>query len=76
MLSCGPTLLGMLMDPPGVVSDLLLALHPVVATEGPQLFEELPQAVTMRLENEYAFSGGVVLLRYTVGAKPSTVAAR
>jgi dihydrofolate reductase len=74
LLSCGPATLAPLTAVPGLIDEYLLVVHPAVITTGPQLFEQLPADLALRLLEARVFDGGAVVLRYAAapGPKPGS----
>ena len=66
VLACGPVTLGPLLAAPGLVDELLLAVHPVVLGNGPRMFDHTTAELTLRLIEAKTFDGGVVVLRHEV----------
>lgn len=69
ILSCGPATLAPLAGTPGLVDEYLLAVHPAVIADGPQLFADLAADLALRLVDAKVFDGGSVVLRYEVIAR-------
>lgn len=72
MLSCGAVTLAPLVNTPGLVDELLIAVHPAVITDGPQLFNGLSADLALRLLETKVFAGGCLLLRYEVAQPANT----
>jgi RibD C-terminal domain len=51
---------------PGLIDEYLLVVHPAVIGAGPQLFEQIPTALALRLVEAKVFDAGAVVLRYAV----------
>jgi dihydrofolate reductase len=66
LLSCGPATLAPLAATPGLIDEYLLVVHPAVIGAGPQLFEQVPTDLALRLVEAKVFDGGAVVLRYAV----------
>jgi dihydrofolate reductase len=66
ILACGPATLGPLISTPGLVDELLLAVHPVVLNNGPRMFAHTTAELGLRLIEAKVFDGGVVVLRHEV----------
>jgi dihydrofolate reductase len=66
LLACGPKTLGPLISAPGLVDEYVIAVHPAVLAEGPQLFESLSRDMALELVDATPFDGGVVVLRQRV----------
>jgi dihydrofolate reductase len=49
LLSCGPATLAPLAATPGLIDEYLLVVHPAVIGAGPQLFEQVPTNLALRL---------------------------
>ncbi len=69
-ISGGPGTIGPLASAQGLIDEYLLALHPAVITNGPQLFAGLTADLALRLVDAKAFDGGCVLLRYAPIGRP------
>ena len=61
-----PATLAPLAATPGLIDEYLLVVHPAVIDAGPQLFEQVPTDLALRLVEAKAFDGGAVVLRYAV----------
>jgi dihydrofolate reductase len=71
VLSCGPATLAPLAGTPGLIDEYLIAMHPAVIGNGPQLFDGLATDLALRLVEAKAFNAGCILLHYEVVPPPS-----
>lgn len=53
-----------------MIDEYLLALHPALITNGPQIFAGLTTDLALRLVDAKVFDGGCVLLRYAAIGRP------
>jgi dihydrofolate reductase len=51
---------------PGLIDEYLLVVHPAVIGVGPQLFEQVPTDLALRLVEAKVFDAEAVVLRYAV----------
>jgi dihydrofolate reductase len=64
VFSCGPRLLAPIAAAPGLVDEYLFAVHPMVLSSGPRVFDEVRADLPLRLVGAEVFEGGAVVLRY------------